>query len=88
MGLLPFEVCAVRARTVREILGVTIPLPRPEDLIVFKAVAHRPQDLEDIRSIRRANPGLNREEVLKVVRGFSESLEMPEILADLEKVLT
>jgi hypothetical protein len=39
--------------------GVRVPLPIPEDLIVMKAVAHRPQDLADIESILVAHPKLN-----------------------------
>jgi hypothetical protein len=44
-GTLPFEEEAV-ARTVwHDVGGVRIPLPLPEDLLIMKAVAHRPRDM-------------------------------------------
>jgi hypothetical protein len=50
-GRLPFEqLAAGKAKTKRH-GGISIPMPTPEDLIVMKAVAHRPKDLEDIRGI-------------------------------------
>ena len=37
----------------------SVPLPSPEDLIIMKAVAHRQQDLEDIRGIASCRQDLN-----------------------------
>ena len=50
LGLLPFEKEAVARATWVELSGVQVPLPLPEDLIIMKAVAHRPQDLADIEA--------------------------------------
>ncbi len=86
-GTLPFEKEAVaRARWV-ELGGVWAPLPRPEDLIIMKAVARRPQDLADIEAIRAAHPKLNLSRVRRWVSEFATALEMPEILHDLEALL-
>ena len=71
-----------------EVSGVLVPLPRPEDLIVLKAVARRPQDLADIEAILAAQPRLNLRRVQRWVREFSEALSMPEILRDLEALLS
>jgi predicted nucleotidyltransferase len=68
--------------------GVRVPLPLPEDLIVMKAVAHRAQDLADIEAILAAQPKLNLRRVRRWVREFAAALSMPEILNDLEALLS
>ena len=87
-GSLPFEKEAVARAVWVELSGVRIPLPRPEDLIIMKAVAHRPQDLADIAAVLAAHPRLNLGWVRRWVREFSEALTMPEILRDLETLLS
>ncbi len=87
LGSLPFEQETV-ARAVPVTVGdVSIPLPTAEDLIIMKAVAHRPRDLADIESIIDTQPGLDLRRVRRWVRNFSSALEMPEILRDLETIL-
>ena len=87
-GSLPFEKEAVARAVWVEFSGVRIPLPLPEDLIIMKAVAHRPQDLADIEAVLAAHPRLNLRRVRRWVREFSEALAMPEILHDLETLLS
>jgi len=87
-GSLPFEKeAAIRAKWV-DLGGVAIPLSSPEDLIIMKAVAHRPRDLEDIAAILAAQPELNVRRVRRWLREFSGALAMPEILNDLEALLS
>lgn len=86
-GGLPFEKEAVARSTWVELGGVRLPLPLPEDLIVMKAVAHRPQDLADIEAILAAHPKINARRVRRWVREFAAALEIPEILTDLEALL-
>jgi hypothetical protein len=88
LGALPFEKEAVARATWVDIGGIQAPLPLPEDLIVMKAVAHRPQDLADIEAILAAHPKLNLRRVRRWVREFATALEMPEILKDLEALLS
>jgi hypothetical protein len=87
-GSLPFERETVTRAVWVEVGGVRVPLPRPEDLIILKAVAHRPQDLADIEAILAAQPRLNLRRVRRWVQEFSEALSMPEILRDLETLLS
>jgi len=87
-GELPFEKEAVARVTWVELGGVRLPLPLPEDLIIMKAVAHRPQDLLDIEAILAAHPKIDVRRVRRWVREFSAALEMPEILNDLEVLLS
>jgi hypothetical protein len=43
----PFEVDALRRRQSLRVLGVEMPVAAPEDLLVFKLIAGRPQDMAD-----------------------------------------
>jgi predicted nucleotidyltransferase len=87
-GSLAFEKEAVARATWMELGGVRVPLPLSEDLIIMKAVAHRPRDLADIEAILAAHPKLNLKKVRRWVLEFSQALEMPEILSDLEALLS
>ena len=84
MGTLPFEQEVVQrsiAHTIDDTL--TIRLPTPEDLIIMKAVAHRPKDLLDIQEIIQSNPGLDRERIQLWIAQFAVLLEMPELWDDI-----
>jgi predicted nucleotidyltransferase len=85
---LPFEKEAITNGVWIDIRGVRLPLPNAEDLIIMKVVAHRPRDLADIESIMDAHPNLNLRKIRRWVKEFSTAIEMPDILNDLEKILT
>lgn len=86
-GALPFEKTAI-ARTIwTDIGGISLPLPTPEDLIVMKAIAHRPRDVADIESVVDAHPKLNLRQIRRWVHEFSTALDAPEILHDLNTIL-
>jgi len=87
LGSLPFEMEAVRRSIIHHVGELSIRLPTPEDLIVFKAVAHRPQDLLDIQSIVSAHPNLDRARTERWVRSFAEALDMPELWDDISSLL-
>jgi hypothetical protein len=85
---LPFEREAIDAAESVDIAGLRIRVARPEDLIVYKAVAFRPQDQQDIERllvIYRDDIDLAR--VRRIVGEFAEALEEPERLTDLEKLI-
>jgi len=86
-GALPFEKEAITNAVWVNIRGVRLPLPTAEDLIIMKAVAHRPRDLADIESIMDAHQKLNLRKIRRWVREFSTVVEIPEIFNDLEKIL-
>jgi hypothetical protein len=87
LGLLPFEVEAVE-RSQEHLAGkLLIRLPTPEDLIILKAVAHRPKDMLDIESVIAASSELDVERIAFWVQQFSDLLEMPEMWSDLKKLL-
>jgi len=63
-----FEEEMIRSAEVTEVGGIRLPVPRPEDLLVMKAIANRPRDRVDIESLVSAYPELDREKVLSRVR--------------------
>lgn len=84
---LPFEEESIEQARWHNIGKVSLPLPTPENLIIMKAIAHRPQDMADIKGLIDANPKLDLRRVRRRVREFSRALDMPDILIDLEKIL-
>ena len=83
LGMLPFEEEAVERSTVHMIGDLSLRLPTPEDLIIFKAVAHRPQDLLDIQALIEVNPDLDRAWIERWLRQFARALDMPELWEDI-----
>lgn len=88
LGLLPFEEKALQRRRPYKAGNITFYLPTKEDLIIFKAVAHRPQDMMDIREIVNLHPGLDKRYIKEMVRQFARALEMPEIWTDIKSLLS
>lgn len=87
LGALPFEEEMI-ARARRHRFGrLSVPLPTPEDLIIMKAIAHRPRDFADIESILEANPGIDEARIRDLVREFAAILEAPDLMTDLERLL-
>jgi len=87
LGLLPFEKEAIARSKQYRIRNVVFNLPTPEDLIILKAVAHRPNDIIDIQHIIENNPNLDIKYIKETVREFAKALEMPEILTETESIL-
>lgn len=87
LSLLPFEKEAIKRSKRFKIANITFNLPTPEDLIIFKAVAHRPRDIEDIREIVKIHTKVNKKYIKKITKEFARVLEMPEIWQDIESIL-
>jgi hypothetical protein len=87
LGMLPFEEEAVEHSVLYPIGSFSVRLPTAEDLIIFKAVAHRPKDLLDIQAIAESRPDLDRERIKGWVTEFSRALEMPELWEDIASLL-
>lgn len=84
LGVLPFEQEMVARSQVHEIDdALKIHLPTPEDLIIMKAIAHRPKDLLDIQGIIRNHPHLDRRRIQDWVTQFANLLERPELWDDI-----
>jgi len=63
LGILPFEQEMVERASTKSFASLSIRLPSPEDLIIMKAIAHRPKDLEDIRTVADKYPDLDRKRI-------------------------
>lgn len=85
IGLLPFEIEAVERSILFEIDDVILRLPTPEDLVILKAVAHRPKDMLDIQAIAELFPDIDKTRIKYWVIQFAELLEMPELWDDISK---
>ena len=86
-GYLSFEEESMKRKIFHKIGALKIPLPTPEDLLIMKLTAHRPQDMIDAKAIIQAYPQLNRQRIKKWVKEFSRVLENPDILIDLKKMM-
>lgn len=83
LATLPFEEESF-ARCKRVKIGkLSIPLPTPEDLIIMKAVAHRPKDLIDLEAIIECHKKIDYSRVKKWVKEFADILGDPKIYSDL-----
>jgi hypothetical protein len=87
LGLLPIEQELVESAVLSEESGLALPLPRPEHLVVLKALAGRPRDLVDIEGILEVQPALDRAYVKRVVAEHAEVLEMPELAAAVDALM-
>jgi predicted nucleotidyltransferase len=87
LGMLPFEEEMInRARGVDTSVG-PVPVPTIEDMLILKAVAHRPKDLQDVANLLHMHPNVDRQRVESWAMAFAEILEMPEIWEDLAPLL-
>lgn len=88
LGILPFEAEMVKNSKTYELGPIQLQLPSPEDLIILKAVAHRPKDLEDIRSIAASHPNLDKARIQFWVEQFGEALDLPQLWNMIQELLT
>jgi hypothetical protein len=85
---LPFENEALAAAERLSLGGAEVAVARAEDLIIYKAVAFRPQDQQDIERLlvlHRSNVDLAR--VRRVVGEFAAALDDTQRMDDLEKII-
>lgn len=83
LGAFPFEAEAIARGVIVDLKGVKVRLPTPEDLIIYKTISHRGQDLQDISNIINANPGLDVARIRFWVTQFAERLQLPELWDDI-----
>lgn len=88
VGGLEFEREMIERAVTLRLGDLSIKVPTPEDLMITKAVAHRPKDVADMDAIASATPHLNVQRVMHWVRQFAEALEMPEIADSTKRVLS
>ena len=88
LGILPFEYEMVERSHEVDVAGVfKLRLPTPEDLIIMKAIAHRPKDLEDIRNIVEKQKKLDRRRIRQWVTDFADALDNPAIWTEIRNLI-
>ena len=84
---MPFEEDMIASARSAEIGGLELRLPRPEDLIIMKAVAHRSQDMVDVETLIETYPSIDLARVQQWLSEFAEVLEAPDLLDDFQVLL-
>ena len=88
LAWLPFELEAIDASDKLLIGGVRVPVARPEDLVIYKAVAWRPQDQQDVeRLLNLHGERMDLARVRRIVAELAAALEEPERVVELERVI-
>ena len=86
-GALPFEESAVENSQLHDVGGIQVRLPRVEDLLVMKAIARRPRDLEDIRGLLSAHPKADIAAARRWIREFSIATGTSDILLEFDRLV-
>jgi hypothetical protein len=88
MGIMPLEEEIVERSSVQEFDDtLQVRLPTPEDLIIMKAIAHRPKDMEDIRVLAAKYPKLDVRRIERWVKDYAELLYAPDLWEEIRKIL-
>lgn len=82
-----FEREAIAAATVESFAGVGAPVARPEDLVVFKAIAGRPTDRQDMLALLVRYPRLDLKRVRRRVAELAALIEAEEPLRALDETI-
>ncbi len=84
---LPFELEAIARAEMTTLAGVSLPVARAEDLVIYKMIAWRPRDQQDVeRMLLLHGDTMDLERVRRHVRELSEAIETDR-LADLEAMI-
>ena len=86
-GGLSFEQAAIDNSKIHDICGLRVRLPRVEDLLIMKAVARRPKDLQDIEGLLAAHPEADVATVRKWVSEFATAMSTSDMLDDFDKLV-
>ena len=85
---LPFELEALAAAERVTLAGLEIPVARAEDLVIYKAVAWRPQDQQDVeRLLSLHGRTMDLERIRRRVAEFAEALEDSNRVDEVERVI-
>jgi hypothetical protein len=79
-----FEQEAIAACTQTRFGRVRAPMSTPDDLVVFKAIAGRPKDVEDAEALLVLHPSIDIPRTRKRVIELAELAEAPELVASFD----
>jgi len=87
LAMLPFEEEALMHRQMMDFSGTTIAIPRVEDLIIYKMVASRPEELRDVEEpFLRYLDALDRTRGQEVFGQFAAVLDRPQMVTQLNEL--
>lgn len=86
-GGLLFERAAIDKSEIHDIGGLRVRLPRVEDLLIMKAVARRPKDLQDIEGLLAAHPEADLVTVRQRVSEFATAMSTSDMLDEFDKLV-
>ncbi len=85
---LPFELEAIRASENLLLAGTAVPVARAEDLVIYKSVAWRPQDQQDVeRLLTLHGRAMDLARVTRIVAELGAALDEPERIRALEEIM-
>jgi hypothetical protein len=85
-ALAPFELAAIQRGKWVSLRGYNLPLAAPDDLLIMKAVAHRPKDHLDVHELLLEKfDAINFRYVRKWIKDYAKAMESPGILSDFNK---
>jgi hypothetical protein len=88
LAWLPFEQEALRLAPRERLRGISVPVARAEDLIVYKALAWRERDRADIGHLLALHrEHIDLERMLGIVSQLADAMEIPERAHDFERLL-
>ena len=88
LAVLPFEQEAIAHRRAIDVGGLHMAIPRVDDLLVYKMVASRPQDLRDVEELLlRYVDTVDLPRVRRLVGEFAAVLERPEMLTTFDRLV-
>lgn len=88
LAWLPFELDALASANLLDVGGTRIRVARAEDLIVYKTVAWRPQDQQDVeRLLILYLDKIDLSRIRRLVEEFGAALDAPERVEELEQII-
>lgn len=89
IAMLPFEEDAISNSQAVDFAGVKIAIPRAEDMIIYKMVACRPEDLRDVEELLlRYRDRMNLGRIREIVAQFAEVLDRSDMLPKLDSLIS
>ncbi len=87
LGGLQFEIDAVQSAAPHPLGPLLVRLPRVEDLMIMKAIAHRPRDMLDLDGLLSRHPRADLARVRNFLEEFSRAASMPDVLSNWDRLL-
>jgi hypothetical protein len=86
-GWTEFERLAIASSTEASFGRVRAPMARPQDLVVFKAIAGRPRDVEDVTALLLLHPDIDVDAARRAVTELAALGDAPELVDGLDAAL-